>query len=636
MALGVGLVAGSATGSPTEARQTVGSAAVRVDQLGFRRSEKKVAYLMLDVADPGLAFTVVNRGGDIVLTGRAAASKGSWSGAYQVVYPLDLSRLHRTGTYRIRVDDVSARSPWFRVASAAKLLLPRVNDAVAFFRAQRDGTQVIPGPLHRKPSHLNDSHASLYAWPRYTSPGSDTIVGRTLHRLRGPVDLEGGWFDAGDYIKFAHTAAYTESLLLLAQRESRSHPPSSLIRETRFGLRWLRKTWDPKHDALYIQVGIGSGNRAGTFYGDHDSWRLPESDDSVKGSKNRYLQRRPVFATHARKGHLAPNLAGRVSAAFALAAQNDARSNPRRARAELHDAAQIFSRAKTSGVTKADVVTALPHAFYPESSWRDDMELGAAELARAGFRLHDHRAQGWLRSAAFWARSYLSEEAGSDTLNVYDVSAIGHAELVGLSGGHASSPVVRRAARRALADLRSQLSRGMTHANHDAFLGGGKADEFDVASHTFGLVATAELYGRATGSHRFDDFGTSQRNWVLGGNAWGTSMMIGVGTTYPACPQHVVANLSGNLNGRGNVLRGGVVNGPNSKRLFSGGLDGFFDNGNACPVNGVDRYAEFTGQGSRFVDDVRAWQTVEPALDFTATAALAFALQGAHQHHGPH
>jgi hypothetical protein len=29
------------------------------------------------------------------------------------------------------------------------------------------------------------------------------------------------------------------------------------------------------------------------------------------------------------------------------------------------------------------VATALPHAFYPESSWRDDLELGAAELALA-------------------------------------------------------------------------------------------------------------------------------------------------------------------------------------------------------------------------------------------------------------
>lgn len=85
-----------------------------------------------------------------------------------------------------------------------------------------------------------------------------------------------------------------------------------------------------------------------------------------------------------------PNLAGRVAAAFALAAQLDATTQPDRARAELATAAAIFAAAKTSGVH--DVATALPHAFYPESSWRDDLELGAAELALAGQALGDQPA----------------------------------------------------------------------------------------------------------------------------------------------------------------------------------------------------------------------------------------------------
>jgi len=103
-------------------------------------------------------------------------------------------------------------------------------------------------------------------------------------------------------------------------------------------------------------------------------------------------------------------------------------------------------------------------------------------------------------------------------------------------------------------------------------------------------------------------------------------MMVGVGTTYPHCMQHVVANLSGSTNGKPPIVRGAVVNGPNDKGLFSDGLGEFFDNGKTCPADGVDRYKPFTGHGSRLVDDVRSWQTVEPALDFTAIALLAFAL----------
>ncbi len=118
----------------------------------------------------------------------------------------------------------------------------------------------------------------------------------------------------------------------------------------------------------------------------------------------------------------------------------------------------------------------------------------------------------------------------------------------------------------------------------------------------------------------------NERDWVLGDNAWGASMMIGVGTTFPNCPQHVVANLSGTVDGTKPYLRGAVVNGPNSADLFKDGLGGFFGNAPKCPADHVDRYKQFSARGSRFVDDVRSWQTVEPALDFTGAAALAFAL----------
>ncbi|MEH3088830.1 MAG: hypothetical protein PGN24_04230 [Microbacterium arborescens] len=39
-------------------------------------------------------------------------------------------------------------------------------------------------------------------------------------------------------------------------------------------------------------------------------------------------------------------------------------------------------------------------------------------------------------------------------------------------------------------------------------------------------------------------------------------------------------------------------------------------------------YSTFDGRGSRYLDDVGAWQTVEPAIDFTATALLAMTLWG--------
>jgi endoglucanase len=97
--------------------------------------------------------------------------------------------------------------------------------------------------------------------------------------------------------------------------------------------------------------------------------------------------------------------------------------------------------------------------------------------------------------------------------------------------------------------------------------------------------------------------------------------MIGVGSRDPRCPQHVVANLVPRER-----LVGAVVNGPNDRSLFADGLGEFFDEGRDCHTAG---YGAFSGRGSRYVDDVRSWQTVEPAIDFTAAAALAFALEAA-------
>jgi hypothetical protein len=604
---------------------------VRVDQLGWTPGEAKVAYLLAPSAVPGASFRVVDGAGHVVLRGKAAASRGRWNDRFGAVQPLDLSALRVPGTYRIQLrGSVTADSPPFRVATAAHLLGPRVADTVAFFQAQRDGADVIPGPLHRKPAHLNDRHALVYAAPTYEDPDSDVIVGDALTRIGGPVDLEGGWFDAGDFIKFTHTTAYADSLLLVARRSLGRAAPPSLEPEIRFGLDWLRKAWRPDQRTMLIQVGIGSGNQDGTFLGDHDAWRLPEVDDGLQGDENRYLRNRPAFRANAPGEPLAPNLAGRVAAAFALAAQVDAVSAPGRARAELATAADIYSAAKTTGVGPDDVVTALPHAFYPESSWRDDMELGGAELALAGQTLSDPRARQWLQQAALWARSYLANESDDETtLNLYDTSALADADLVQAMRAPGGSAGLAIGEGRLVDALRAQLDIGVERARQDSFGAGVIYDDFDAASHAFGLNATAALYHRLTGDRRYDAFATAQRDWALGANAWGASLMIGVGTNFPHCPQHVVANLSGSLDGRPPYLLGAVVNGPNDLSLFEDGLGEFFDEGRTCPPDGGDPYALFTGHGSRFVDDVRSWQTVEPAIDFTATAALAFALDSA-------
>jgi len=593
--------------------------AIRVDQVGYTTGEAKRAYLLAPTAAPDTTFTVRDSRGHTVLTGRVGASTGGWNAAYTAVHPIDFGPVRAAGTYTIRAG--GAVSPTFRVAAAKDLFNPLVRDAVSFFAVQRDGADVDRGVLDRRPSHLADRKATVYDPPVFTGEGGDEIAA-PLKAVGGPVDVEGGWFDAGDFVKFTHTSSYALAELLYVQRGASF---DKLRSETDHGLTWLDKMWDAEHRTLYAQVGIGTGSEQYGFLGDHDVWRLPEADDALEtgpGDESRYLKYRPLFPAAKPGEKVSPNLAGRVAAAFALGAQVAwQRGDRAAARRWFGQASSVFAQAKTTDV--GELVTAYPHAYYPEDSWADDMEFGAAELARAGALLGDPRSGQWLRDAAHWAKAYIGSDS-ADTLNLYDTSALAHADLIG---------AVRAARARGLevsekdlvGDLKRQLDHGVEAAAEQPFGHAVDVTDFDAATRSFGYAATAQLYHSVTGGSGYDAFGTRQRDFALGANAWGVSLMIGEGTEFSQCPQHQVANLSGSLTGGRKVIRGAVVNGPNGADNFED--LGIPDGANACPVkDGENRFAAFDTETSRFLDDVRAWPSVEPAIDFTATGALALAL----------
>lgn len=611
----VPMPAGPAFGPPDR------GARVRVDQVGYMPEETKHAYLMTSRGPEGIRFEVQNAKGKPVLTGAPGRRTGSWNSSYKSVYVLDLSKLTAKGTYRIEVTGpgVQAGSAKFRVGAGGELFGSLLPKLVRFFQAQRDGSEVLPSVLKRKPSHLADRTATVYEPPEYRR-------GELVGRLRPaastqPVDVSGGWADAGDFLKFTHTASYTVAALYYASRANGSAPGAIGVGgEARYGLGWLDKMWDQRSRTLYAQVGIGIGNKE--TLSDHDVWRLPEADDALQvkpGDPGYAIKHRPVFRAAASGRPISPNLAGRMAAAFALAAQADVRLDPAAARHNLEKAAAIYALADPS--PKGALVTAFPHEFYPEDSWQDDMEFGGIELARAAEALGDRRAGQWRKDAAGWAAGYLASDT-KGTLGVGDVSALAHADLIAdLSRGPTALPVGRE---ELVADLRRQLDDGVARADRDPFRAGADTTESDSAPNSFGLATTARLYRQAGlkgGDGHYDAFGTQQRNWALGANSWGSSFVIGVGTTFPHCPEHQAANLAGSLTGTGDVLEGAVVNGPNAAAAFED-LNAF-DGMRACEAGGFEQY---DGRGSRFLDHVGAWQSVEPADDYTVSAVLAFAL----------
>jgi hypothetical protein len=597
--------------------------AVRLDQVGYAVGQAKQAFVMgPDAVLNGAGYRLVDEHGTAVATGRVGERTGGWNSRYPAVHTVDLSAVDTPGRYRLELTgSASASSPTFRIAPAEELLTPLAEDNVRFFQAQRDGADVLPDVMHRKPSHLADRQATVYAAPHYNDDGT-RLLDTELTPVAGPVDVSGGWFDAGDFLKFTHTTAYSAADLLLALRSAPQ--AAGLAGEAERGVAWLDRMWDGRTGVLHAQVGIGAGND--DIRTDHDVWRLPEADDRLDvkpGHPDYLIKHRPVFRANEPGSPISPNLAGRVAAAFALAAQRSARSDPAAAKSWLDKAAAVHSRANTTPGGR--LVTAFPHAFYPEDSWQDDMEFGAAELSLAAKALGDERAADWQRQAVHWAKEYIASDA-KGTLGVGDVSALAHADLLTLLRADGADGADAATVADVKGDLRRQLDSGVGRAAKDPFRAGAEYTDFDSVPHTFGLVATARIYAKATGEHRYDAFAAQQRGWALGANPWGSTFMIGAGEVYPHCPEHQLANLGGSLDGKGDILRGAVVNGPNAADKL-GELNTFptMKNCSSDPGTG-GAWTDFDGHKARFVDDVGAWQTVEPSIDFTSTALLAFVL----------
>jgi endoglucanase len=285
------------------------------------------------------------------------------------------------------------------------------------------------------------------------------------------------------------------------------------------------------------------------------------------------------------------------------------------------------------------LVTTVPRDFYPETEWRDDMEWGATELARAlqvnAVQSHVIARSGvartnatyYLGRAARWAHAYVtSRKAGDDALNLYDTSELAHIELIGAldAAGDPTGLAIDRAG--LLADLRHQLTIAADRAAPDPFGLGIPYAGPDATPHALGIAVTEGRYEALSGDTRFRALAQHQLDWLLGANAWGTSFVIGAGAVFPHCPQSQIANLAGSLDGRAPVELGAVGDGPAARGdLHDLGLPG---GARRCPVDGSDPFRAFSGKGARYRDDVRSWPTVEPSLDYTVLTLLAFADQG--------
>ncbi|KAM3685656.1 hypothetical protein ACB098_11G137800 [Castanea mollissima] len=180
------------------------------------------------------------------------------------------------------------------------------------------------------------------------------------------VDLVGGYYDAGDNVKFGFPFAFTITMLswstieFQAQLEAKKEL-SNALDAIKWGTDYLIKA-HPEPNVLYAQVGDGDS--------DHACWQRPEDMTTP----------RTTFKID--EGHPGSDLAAETAAAFAAASIAFKPSNPKYASQLLEHAKQLFDFARNhQGVYQSSI----PQAgnFYSSSGFEDELLWAAAWLHRA-------------------------------------------------------------------------------------------------------------------------------------------------------------------------------------------------------------------------------------------------------------
>ncbi|KAL3506284.1 hypothetical protein ACH5RR_031666 [Cinchona calisaya] len=180
------------------------------------------------------------------------------------------------------------------------------------------------------------------------------------------VDLVGGYYDAGDNIKFGFPMAFTVTMLAWSVVEfdkqlQAKNELSNSLEAIKWGTDYFLKA-HPEPHVLYGQVGTGAS--------DHECWERPEDMTTPRN----------VYRID--DDHPGSDLAGETAAAFASASIAFGKSNPEYSKKLIEHANKLFEFAEHS---HDQYQNSIPDAggFYPSSGFEDELVWAAAWIHKA-------------------------------------------------------------------------------------------------------------------------------------------------------------------------------------------------------------------------------------------------------------
>ena len=567
---------------------------IRINYAGYLPKSVKVAvYIVEGEASKAKAkaenFAVYSVATDsLVFFGEAkSCAPDKW--ALKEAARLDFSELQTPGGYYIMYK--GTKSPDFKIDADAYDGL--ADYLLYYMRQQQCGYNPFVDTLcHQKDAYIVD------------------------HPLRNgeKIDVTGGWHDASDYLQYQTTSATADYQLMAAykiikdksvfkdkfdaQGKTGSNGIPDILDQAKWGLDWLSKM-NPSDKVMFNQIADDR---------DHIGFKPPQYDkaDYGWGPGNG----RPVYFLTGKPQGLGKygknrttgvsSTAGKFASTFSLGSEIFKKIDPKFSRLIQKKAEQAYQYAKeVPGNTQTACYVS--RYFYEEDTWTDDVELAAATMYSVS-NIPSFKKEadyyGELEPVTPWM-----ELGRGRHYQYFPFINIGH-YILATDSDKAIAAKYQEFMKEGLEDLRKR-------AADDPFMSG---IPYLWCSNnlTSAAVTQAELYRRASGDSTYVEMEAALRDWLLGCNPWGTSMIIGYprGGVYPTQPHSAFT-----LEHR--EIAGGLVDGPVYRTIFESRA--------GMALRKPDETPALNKGIAVYHNDIGDYSTNEPTMDGTAGLAIFFA-----------
>jgi len=419
------------------------------------------------------------------------------------------------------------------------------------------------------------------SWDRATWVGDSAL---TDGADKG-IDLTGGWYDAGDNVKFGLPMAYSATMLAwgaIANRDAyvQDGQLTSLLNNLRFVNDYFIKA-HPAPNVLYGQVGDPNA--------DHAFWGAPEIMQMA----------RPSYRIDA--SCPGSDLAGETAAAMAASAVVFQPTDASYAATLINHAKQLYSFADNFR-GKYDACMPVSGFYTSFSGYNDELVWGALWLYVA-----TNDATYLAKAQSYYANLSVQDQTTTKsykwTMSWDDVSYGCYILIAQLTGLQQYKDDAQRFLDWWTVGVNGSQVR--TTPGGEAVLDVWGTLRY-AANTSFLALVYADFLGTSSPLYtRYHDFATRQINYILGANPRNCSYMVGFGTCYPQTPHHRRSHgsWSDSLTEptyQRHILYGALVGGPND------GTDAFTDNRQTFQTNepADDYNAALTGALARLYKEL--------------------------------